>query len=348
MSKKRKIAILGTRGIPNQYGGFEALAEKLSVFLVEQGHEVFVYQTHNHPYADNQFRGVKLVHCYNPEVWLGTFGQFGYDLLCQLDAQKRNFDVWLHLGYTSNTVWGRYWPKGVLHISNMDGLEWKRSKYNPLVQRFLKWAEKKAVIHSDKLVADHPVIQSYLKNVYNADSKMIRYGAGFINPLKPNVDLPDSFDLVMARMEPENNVLMALESQLHTKRPLVIAGNIATRYARKLTKRFPNGKKVYWIGGVYNPSEAEWLRKNCVYYIHGHSVGGTNPSLVQAMATGCRIIAHDNAFSREILGEKAVGYYANNNQLAALRRTQSDGEVQFAVPSWKDICEAYESLILNH
>ncbi len=345
MSKKYKIAILGTRGIPNMYGGFEALAEKLSVYLTEKGHEVVVYQTHNHSFSDSTFKGVRIKHCYNPEVWLGTFGQFGYDLLCQLDARKQNFDVWLHLGYTSNTIWGAIWPTQPLHISNMDGFEWKRTKYNPLVQKFLRWAEKQAVVRSKKLVADHPVIKSYLKATYNADATLIRYGAEHIEPVKPNVALPDSFDLVMARMEPENNVQMALASQLHTKRPLVIAGNTTNRYAKRLMKQFPNGKKIHWIGGVYNPAEAEWLRQHCVYYIHGHSVGGTNPSLIQAMASGCRILSHNNDFSRELLGDKSVGYYSNANELAALRRTHSGEIITFSVPDWDDVCASYEALI---
>lgn len=345
MRKSYKIAILGTRGIPNQYGGFEALAEHLSVYLANKGHEVVVYQTHNHPCKTETYKGVTIQRCYNPEIWLGTIGQFGYDLRCQLDARHKDFDVWLHLGYTSNTIWSCLWTKKALQVSNMDGFEWQRSKYSSAVRLFLRWAEKRAVAGSDVCIADHPEIARYLKLTYNIDAHMIRYGASLVPPVKPNVPLPDSFDLVMARMEPENNIQLALESQLHANRPLVIAGNATNRFARHLMKRFPQGKRIHWIGGVYRPEEAEWLRKHCTFYIHGHSVGGTNPSLIQAMASGCRIIAHDNVFTRELLKNVCVGYASNANELAALRRTHPGQAAEYAFPTWDEVCADYEAIL---
>ena len=140
-----KIGILGTRGIPNQYGGFEQLAEYLSVGLVEKSFEVYVYNTHNHSYQEKTWNGVHIVHCFNPEKKLKTAGQFIYDLNCVRDARKRDFDILLILGYTSISVWGRLFPKKATIIINMDGLEWKRNKYAGRIRKFLFYAEKLAV-----------------------------------------------------------------------------------------------------------------------------------------------------------------------------------------------------------
>src|SRR5437868_1013378 len=131
-----KIAILGTRGIPNNYGGFEQITERLSGGLADKGHELTVYNPHHHPYRENKWKNVRLVHCYDPEAW-PTAGQFIYDLNCIRHARKENYDVILFMGYTSSSIWHGFFPRESLIISNMDGLEWKRAKYNPLVRRFL-------------------------------------------------------------------------------------------------------------------------------------------------------------------------------------------------------------------
>ena len=123
-----KIAIIGTRGIPNHYGGFEQCAQYLALGLVKRGFEVIVYNSHDHPYQEKEWNGVQIVHCYDPEDKLGTVGQFIYDLICILDIRKRKCDVILQLGYTSSSVWGWLLPKKVVVTTNMDGLEWKRTK----------------------------------------------------------------------------------------------------------------------------------------------------------------------------------------------------------------------------
>ena len=149
-----RVAILGTRGIPNNYGGFEQFAEHLSKGLVELGYEVTVYNTHDHPYLSPYWGKVRLIHKWNPERYTGTLGQFIYDLLCILDSRKRKFDIILQLGYTSSSVWGWLLPSRSVIVTNMDGLEWKRSKYGKNVQRFLKVAEKLAIKTSDFLISD--------------------------------------------------------------------------------------------------------------------------------------------------------------------------------------------------
>ena len=156
---KLKIAIIGCRGIPNFYGGFEKLAECLSVGLVTRGHDVTVYNSHNHPYQKKDFYGVRIFIVMIRNISLGTAGQFIYDWNCIQHARKQNFDVILFLGYTSSSVWGKFFPKKPVIISNMDGLEWKRPKYNFLTRQFLKQAEKWAIQYSDFYIADSFVIQ---------------------------------------------------------------------------------------------------------------------------------------------------------------------------------------------
>ena len=135
-----KLAILGTRGIPNYYGGFEQFAQYLSKEFTSKGHEVYVYNSSAHPYKEKVWNGVNIIHCKDPEDKIGTAGQFIYDLNCILDSRKREFDIILQLGYTSSSVWNWLFSKKPVIITNMDGLEWKRSKYSKLVQRFLFYA----------------------------------------------------------------------------------------------------------------------------------------------------------------------------------------------------------------
>ena len=178
-----KIAILGTRGIPNHYSGFEQFAEFFSVYLAENGHDVYVYNSHDHLYQEKTYKGVHIIHQYDPEYKLGTFGQFIYDFNCIMDSRKRDFDIILQLGYTSNSIWFFLLPKKPIIITNMDGLEWKRSKYSKPVQQFLKFAERLAVKSSNHLISDSLGIQTYLKEKYEVTSTYIPYGAKvFENP----------------------------------------------------------------------------------------------------------------------------------------------------------------------
>lgn len=309
-----KIAILGTRGIPNHYGGFEQFAEFFSVSLVEKGHEVYVYNSHNHPYQERTFRGVNIIHCHDPEHKLGTFGQFIYDFNCILDSRKRGFDIILQLGYTSNSIWFFLLPKKPLIITNMDGLEWKRSKYSGPVRQFLKFAERLAAMNSDYLVADSRGIQKFLMQRYKKDSTFIAYGAHpFSDPDESVLEKYDvekgNYNMIMARFEPENNLDMVLEGVAMSgdKTVILVVGKHTTKYGAYLKKKYSAYGNIRFTGGIYNLSDLNNLRYYSNLYFHGHSVGGTNPSLLEAMASHALVIAHNNDFNRAILGEN--GYY---------------------------------------
>ena len=317
-----KIGIIGTRGIPNQYGGFEQFVEFVGPALVERGHEITVYNSSLHPYKEKSYKGVRLIHKYDPENKIGTAGQFIYDLNCILDARKRKFDVILQLGYTSSSVWSSLFPKSAVLVTNMDGLEWKRSKYSPKVQKFLLKAEKWAALKSDKLIADSIGIQQYLLEKYNKNAAFIAYGAHVFND--PDDTAAQQFNLqnygynlLIARMEPENNVETVLKGYQTstTKRPLVLIGNHKNKFGSYLKSTYES-EKIIFLGPVYDFGLLNNLRYFSHLYFHGHSVGGTNPSLLEAMASQALIVAHDNIFNKSVLGEDAF-YFTNPSDVTA-------------------------------
>ncbi len=309
-----KIGILGTRGIPNQYGGFEQLAEYLSVGLVEKSFEVYVYNTHNHSYQEKTWNGVHIVHCFNPEKKLKTAGQFIYDLNCVRDARKRDFDILLILGYTSISVWGRLFPKKATIIINMDGLEWKRNKYAGRIRKFLFYAEKLAVKFCDYFIADSLAIQKYLQSKYNVPSTFIAYGAEIPGDARES-DLEEkglvkqNYFLIIARMEPENNIEMVLDgfASSNSNKKMIVIGNPTNDFGNYLQNKFRHDKRITFIGALYDKAKLHSLKAFSTLYFHGHSAGGTNPSLLEAMASGALIAANNNEFNVSLLGKDA--YY---------------------------------------
>lgn len=323
-----KIAILGTRGIPNHYGGFEQFAEFFSVYLVENGHEVYCYNSHNHKYQEKTFHGVNLIHKYDPEYKFGTFGQFIYDYNCIIDSRKRDFDIILQLGYTSNSIWFFLIPRKSINIINMDGLEWKRSKYSWPVQQFLKVAEWLAARSGDYLIADSLGIQTFLRKTYKKESTYIAYGAHPFN--SPNSEIlkeynveVEKFNMIMARFEPENNLDMVLEGvalNQEDKTPILVIGNHNTKYGNYLKNKYKAFDNIKFMGGIYNLEHLNNLRYFSNVYFHGHSVGGTNPSLLEAMASQALIFAHNNDFNKGVLKENAF-YFSSSLEVKKLLNT---------------------------
>lgn len=358
-----KIGILGTRGIPNAYGGFEQFAQYLAKGLVLRQHDVTVYNSSDHPYKESSWEGVQIVHCKDMENKIGTAGQFFYDLVCIQDARKRKFDVLLHLGYTSDSIWYWRWPRKAVNIVNMDGLEWKRSKYGATTQSFLKRAEKWAVNHGNLLIADSIGIQDYLKKQYNKDSVFIPYGADIperynaLIPSQYNLE-PKKYALVIARMEPENNIETIIQGYLLSGKriPLMIIGNIHQPFGKYLQEKYPD-TDIRYISGIYDIDIVNSLRYYSGIYFHGHSVGGTNPSLLEAMSCECNIAAHFNPFNKAILGDDA--WYFNNaedvaellgsNQHTSLieQRKNNNSEKIRTLYNWEKIISSYEQVFFD-
>jgi glycosyltransferase involved in cell wall biosynthesis len=325
--KRMKIAILGTRGIPNYYGGFEQFAEFFSVYLAEKGHEVYCYNSHNHKFQEKNFKGVHIIHQNDPEYKYGTFGQFIYDYNCISDSRKRDFDIILQLGYTSNSIWFFMLPKKAITITNMDGIEWKRSKYSRPVQQFLRFAERLAAISSDHLVSDSIGIQSFLKKRYKKESTYIAYGAHPFN--SPNESIlneyqveKDNFNMIMARFEPENNFEMVLDGVVKSndETPILVIGNHKTKYGEVLKNKYKANANIRFMGAIYNLEHLNNLRYYSKLYFHGHSVGGTNPSLLEAMASQALVLAQNNDFNKGILKENSY-YFSNADDVKNLLLT---------------------------
>jgi len=361
---KLKVAILGTRGIPNHYGGFEHISEYVSEGLVKRGHSVTVYNSHNHPYAADNWNGVQIQHCYDPEYAIGTAGQFIYDFNCLFDARKKKFDVVLLMGYTSCSIWGKLYPSNSTIITNMDGLEWKRSKYSKSVQQFLKYAEKLAVKYSQFYISDSRVIKSYLGEKYNIDSKYIPYGADLFSEeereqLDNNDALKEDYFLLMARMEPENNIETILEgfNNSSSHRKFKVLGDTGNRFGKFITNKFNNDPRIQFKGAIFNTAKVRALQNNSYLYFHGHSVGGTNPSLLEAMASEALIAAHNNPFNKSVLNTDAF-YFSTANDVRSLVETVQRKETEKTMVSnnlfkikyqfnWEKIIDQYEEFILE-
>ena len=326
-----KIGIIGTRGIPNNYGGFEECAQQLGVRLVQKGHEVVVYNSHRHPYQEKSFENVAIVHKYDPEHRIGTFGQFVYDLNCILDSRWREFDILLMMGYTSSSIWQKFLPSKPVVITNMDGLEWKRSKYSSRVRQFLRRAERWAARGSHLLIADSPVIEDYLNLRFRNDVVYIPYGAIIpeiqdMNVLDAYGLSPRKYNLIIARLEPENNLEVLLKGIINSETDMVslVIGNHETTYGEFLKTTFSDSR-IRFIKSTFDKATLDQLRLFSNVYMHGHSVGGTNPSLLEAMACNCMILAHENDFNRQVLGDDA-NYFMDaadvSNALEHLERSE--------------------------
>ncbi|HEV7350869.1 DUF1972 domain-containing protein [Telluribacter sp.] len=330
-----RLAIIGTRGIPNNYGGFEQAAEYLALGLIKKGFEVTVYNSHSHPYQEKEWKGVKIIHAQDPEGKMGTVGQFFYDFNCIMDVRKRDFDIILQLGYTSSSVWGNLVPDKYILTTNMDGLEWRRTKFSKPVQQFLKQAEKLAVKQSNYLISDSIGIQDYLQEKYKVRSVFIPYGAHLFNDpdvseLEPYGLDPYEYSMLIARLEPENSIDTILKgvSASEVAKPFLVVGKHETKYGAFLKEKFADNANIRFVGGIYSLQTLNNLRHFSNVYFHGHTVGGTNPSLLEAMASSSLICANDNPFNRYILGEDAL-YFTSHLEVAAHLQKVDKSEEKF-------------------
>ena len=362
-----RIAILGTRGIPARYGGFETFAEQLSLRLAQLGCEVTVYAEADH--ADEParvWRGVRVQPVRVPR-W-GAASVIGYDLKCLWDA-RRNVDLVYMLGY--GAAFACFLPRlyGVPVWINVDGLEWARSKWNGLARRYLRWMEWVASRTATRVIADAEAIAQRFRQLYprGAVCSYVAYGA----PLVPRASPPHANDstgaqayfLVVARLEPENHVLDILHGhQLYRQQggvvPLLIVGDHTrhTAYCAKL--QACAGEGVQFLGAIHDQAKLRALRVGALAYLHGHSVGGTNPSLLEALGCASLVVAHDNPFNREVLGEHADYFQGPPDLAASLHaltrlpaqvledRRQAAHRIIAQRYTWEHITHEYQRLLL--
>lgn len=348
-----RIGLLGTRGIPNRYGGFEEFAENVCKYWSESGHDVFVYCEDNLQNEVFEYEKVNQIFIKAPK--LPGLSQFIYDYRCTKHALTQNLDIIYHAGYATSVVGNLLLKKGLdgKLVYNMDGLEWKRSKFNRITRWLTKKLEKAAALSGAVLVSDNKGIKRYLKSVYGVSSTLIEYGAEIINEgIEYFVGYPEVFDLVIARFEPENHIeeiIAAYENQREVK--LVLVANKNTKLYQKLSLRIEQAQNIIFNGPIYNKKELAFLKTNCRFYIHGHSVGGTNPSLLEALAGGCNILIHDNEFNKDVIRQHGQSW---SNQMdlenlisgIAARCTTIDDQKRYCAErfSWKLISEKHLEL----
>ncbi len=326
----KRLAILGTRGVPAAHGGFETFAEALAVFLVEKGWDVVVYcQVDKASEAgDDEWRGIKRVRIH---AGSGALGTIKFDFKATIHSMRFS-GVVLTLGYNTAIFCLFYRLFSTPNVINMDGIEWKRKKWSPWARAWLLVNEYIGAKIGNHLVADHPGIKRHLeKYVDSSKVTMIPYGA---NPVKSaDESVLTEFDIVaydyavlIARPEPENSILEVVSgwSRRPRKIKLVVLGNyISTNEYHREVLEAASGD-VKFVGAIYDKNIVEALRFFAIFYIHGHQVGGTNPSLVEALGAGNAIIAHDNQFNRWVAGESAK-YFKDAKDISDLiERLESD------------------------
>lgn len=364
----KKISILGARGVPAAHGGFETFAGRLAPYLIEHGWQVTVYcqEDGEGSIHEDEWQGVRRVHI--PVSRAGAAGTMQFDwasithLLCESEP-----GLALTLGYNTALFCARLRMRGIPNLINMDGLEWKRDKWSFPARAWLWLNERAGCLLGDHLIADHPEIENHLATrVRREKITMIPYGADSVT--EADVRLlqryglePDRFAVVIARPEPENSILEIVRAFSAKPRGMKLA--VLGRYSDEIpfqaeVKRIA-GPEVVFLGAIYDVNVVSALRLFSRAYVHGHRVGGTNPSLVEALGAGCAVIAHDNLFNRWVAGPRAL-HFADESQCAGIfeeisnldqaalsdMRTASRERHREAL-TWEAVLGQYETLLFE-
>ncbi|MCC5916108.1 MAG: DUF1972 domain-containing protein [Cryomorphaceae bacterium] len=321
---KKRVAIIGTVGVPANYGGFETLTEHL-ISDLGNTYDITVYcsgKTYGKEVRKKEYKGANLK--YLPIEANGIQSIF-YDSLSIFHAMFTS-DVLLILGVAG--AWMLPFVKLFTNkkiIISIDGIEWKRDKWNLLAQWYLFWAESIAVKYSHIDISDNEAIQDYTAARYGSLSRIIEYGADHtMNPkiTKSAIEqypfLVGGYAFKVCRIEPENNVHVVLEAfSIMEKMPLVMVGNWGkSEYGKNLKAKYQNHSNIFILDPIYDQKQLDMLRSNASVYIHGHSAGGTNPSLVEAMYLGLPIIAYGVSYNRVTTENRALYFYSCEDLIA--------------------------------
>jgi glycosyltransferase involved in cell wall biosynthesis len=360
-----KLAILGTRGIPANYGGFETFAEELSTRLAARGHDVTVYCRSHYvdPNVDT-YKGVRLVTL--PTIrhkYLDTVVHTG---LSSAHALLRGYDVALVCNAANAIVCA--WPRivGTRVALNVDGLEWKRRKWNALGRGWYRLSERLATWLPDRIITDAEVIRGYYAERYRAPSAFIPYGctvgrtAGTATVERFGLR-PDEYFLYVSRLEPENNALEVIREFERTNldRKLVVVGDApyGREYIRSLHEAA--GPRVIFTGAVYGQGYRE-LQCHALAYIHATEVGGTHPALVEAMGFGNSLAVNDVPENREVVADAGLffrtreagslagvlGRLAMSPEMVVDFRARAEERAR-RLFSWELVTDQYEGLFLD-
>ena len=359
---RMNIALVGTRGVPANYGGFETCVEEIGRRLVERGHEITVYCRKNY-YQERQstYLGMKLI--YLPNLRRKSLDTLSHTFLSVMHACARPYDVLMvfNAANSPTLLFPRLLGKKI--AINTDGLEWRRGKWGPLARNYYKMSEWLSTKVAQRIIADSTGIQDYYRERYGVDSSHIAYGAYLSKSLRPELLeglglRPGEYFLQVTRFEPENNPLLTIEAykRLHTDKKLVLVGDIPyeSDYSRQIKEL--SAEDILLPGAIYEKHLLREIWCNCYAYVHGNEVGGTNPALLQAMASNCFTIAIDVSFSRDTLQDGGIYYKKNDAALAKQMQwaldhsTDLDEYRQRALVrirenySWETVTDGYEKL----
>ena len=357
------LRILGTRGVPAAHGGFETFAEQLALYLVQRGWRVVVYCQDDGDGAitEDTWCGIERVRI--PVALGGAKGTVWFDWLATRHA-ARHPDLCLTLGYNTATFCALLRLRGVPNLINMDGIEWSRAKWGAVAKTWFWLNERAGCWLGNHLVADHPEIAAHLATRVRAGKiDTIAYGAPSIvdAPTGPVTDLglaPGRFLTVIARPEPENSLLEIVQGFSRRRRgiTLVVLGRYDPAVPYHRAVRAAASDEVRFAGAIYDTTIVQALRFHSLAYVHGHQVGGTNPSLVEALGAGNAVFAHDNRFNRWVAGD-AARYFAGADAFAglldgvladpaALERMRAASRERFGSAfTWEHILAQYEALL---
>ena len=318
---RAKISIIGTVGVPALYGGFETLADNLVQYHAKAHSKsrITVYCS-GHAYNKPRFRYYKLARLRYLRLNANGVQSIIYDLLSMFLAVIRGDNRILLLGGSGaiGILFLRLLP-WVIVVTNIDGVEWKRAKWNKTARQYLKFSEFLAVKLSHTVIADNQAIADYVEQNYGRKVGVIAYGGDHAltdtGDTKLLIELPDYYVLGLCRIEPENNVHVILEAWSALATPLVFVGNWHnSKYGQELKSKYSNHPFIFLVDPIYEATQLKALRDRAWLYVHGHSAGGTNPSLVEMMHFEIPILAWDCNFNRYSTDDKAI-YFQSADQL---------------------------------
>lgn len=321
----KNVHIVGIVGIPAAYGGFESLVENLTKYnksLNRYSYTVYCSSVN----IENKVKYHNDAHLKYIPLKANGIWSILYDIVSLISSLRTQPDTILILGVSGCVAlpFYRFFSKAKI-VTNIDGLEWRRDKWNTFAKKFLKFSERLAVRYSDVIVADNAAISEYVKQEYNVHSSVIAYGGDHAYSEEREF-VTKNYALALCRIEPENNVKMILEAFSKTSFNLKFIGNWdASSYGIELKKKYSQFKNIDIINPIYDIDKLFVLRGECRYYVHGHSAGGTNPSLVEMMHFGKPIYCFDCSYNRSTTENKAT-YFKNSLELHQIIQ-KSDSEL---------------------
>ena len=359
----KKIRILGTRGVPAAHGGFETFAEHLALYLVQRGWEVTVYCQEDGPGVvfEDTWQGIHRIRM--PVAASGAAGTIVFDWRSTLHASRSNSLV-LTLGYNTAVFCVLYRLRGTPNVINMDGVEWRRQKWGSVAKAWFWLNDWAGCWLGNHLVADHPEIERHLQTrVSAAKITTIPYGADAVVAADASLlaqygVAPDRYAVLIARAEPENSILEVVQawSRQHRGMHLVVLGKYEAAHAYQQAVMAAASAEVLFVGAIYDKTVVQALRFFARFYVHGHQVGGTNPSLVESLGAGNAVLAHDNPYNRWVAADSAL-YFSDREDCAAkiacllddaplVQRLKVASRLRHQAQfTWNKVLETYERLL---